>query len=668
MRDTEVPGTLDRFMREDTPKTAVIFKDGLDFISHLDQEARRLMALVMNGWGHLSSTNHNLCILILPGTDIQRLRQKMERHEWDFLLSKFFIRENIPSPQVISITSPRQDEVANLFHYWRLKNSLAVDWQEFSSHLAQIARRWCANGDSLKSLSYQVQQCRDLRNETMQQLSGQAEELPALERLNRMHGMGVVAEKLDRLIARHQEAAAQQTPAETGTCFQTVNRVLPPIRTGGQALNLHIALKGNPGTGKTTVAQLMAEIFRDTGLLETGHLVKASREDLVSGYVGQTAVQTAQKVAEAMGGVLFVDEAYRLTEGGDNDFGREAIETIMEAMSNRKGEFAVIVAGYPDRIEHFLDANSGLRRRFSEINTLTIEDYGPETLQAIFEQYVEEQERRIHPELMQHLPDFFMNWYRQRDPETFGNAGEVVDTLYPAMEEHRIMRVRDETDDNIRFTLTSGDIPEHMRDFLRPAQPDDPDAILQKLDHLTGLNNVKQQVRSFVNAIRVQKRRGEKISLAPGHYVFTGNPGTGKTTVARLMGEIFYALGLLQKGHLIETGRSDLVAGFQGQTAMKTQEVLKQSLDGVLFIDEAYQLVQDNNDSFGKEALETLVAFMENNRDRLCLIVAGYPELMVSFLNTNPGLLSRFAGTIEFENYNAPEMLEIFRGKAEAGK
>lgn len=668
MPDADMPGTLNRFMMQESPKTAVIFRDGFDFLSHLDHDAQRSMRSVLYNWGHLLSTNRNICIFILPGSDFAQLRQKMERHEWDFLLNKCFVRDHIPSPQVISIASPRQDEIANLINYWRIKKGLIIDWRKFSTQIGQLTRYWCAAGKKLMELNDQVQQCTQFDDAALSRITGQGEQTSAWDRLRKMHGMGTVIEKIERLIARHQENQKSQPEDDSRQTFNTVSRLLPPVRRCGESINLHIALKGNPGTGKTTVARLIAEIYRDMGLLETGHLVKVSREDLVAGYVGQTAIRTAQKISEAMGGVLFVDEAYRLSEGGSNDFGQEAIETIMEAMSNHKGEFAVIAAGYPQRIEAFLDANPGLRRRFSEINTITIPDYDPKTLLAIFEQYVESQKRQIHPDLKARLPDFFQNWYRRRNPETFGNAGEVVDHLYPAMEERRIERVRKQTDESPRFVLISDDIPEHLQEYLKPAQPDDPDAILNSLDHLIGLKTVKQQVRNFINAIKLQKRRGQTAVLCPGHYVFVGNPGTGKTTVARIMGEIFYALGILQKGHLVETGRADLVAGFVGQTALKTKAVLERSLDGVLFIDEAYQLVMDDRDTFGKEALETLVAFMENNRHRLCIIAAGYPEPMDRFLNSNPGLPSRFSGTIEFENYSASEMLAIFKIMAEQRK
>ena len=188
--------------------------------------------------------------------------------------------------------------------------------------------------------------------------------------------------------------------------------------------------------------------------------------------------------------------------------------------------------------------------------------------------------------------------------------------------------------------------------------------ILAKLNSLVGLENVKSDVNSLINLIQIRKIREERGIKQPDmslHLVFSGNPGTGKTTVARLLGEIYSKLGILSKGHLVETDRSGLVAGYVGQTAIKTQDKIKEALGGILFIDEAYALSASKGENdFGEEAIDTILKAMEDNRDDFIVIVAGYPKLMDEFLHSNPGLESRFNKHLFFDDYTPQELFDIF--------
>ena len=195
--------------------------------------------------------------------------------------------------------------------------------------------------------------------------------------------------------------------------------------------------------------------------------------------------------------------------------------------------------------------------------------------------------------------------------------------------------------------------------------PPNLDEVLAELDSLCGLDQVKKDVKSLINLVKVRKLREENDLPVPPmslHLVFMGNPGTGKTTVARLLAKIYHAIGVLSKGQLVEVDRSGLVAGFVGQTAIKTNEVVQKALGGVLFIDEAYALVnQENSNDFGHEAIEVLLKNMEDHRKDLIVIVAGYTNLMEKFIHSNPGLESRFNKYFYFEDYNGTQLMEIFR-------
>ncbi|HYK73582.1 MAG TPA: AAA family ATPase [Pseudoneobacillus sp.] len=432
--------------------------------------------------------------------------------------------------------------------------------------------------------------------------------------------------------------------------------------TTNTSISHHCLFLGKPGTGKTTIARLLSKIFYQLGLVKKGHCVEVDRKDLVGEYIGQTSMKTNKVLKKAVGGVLFIDEAYTLVKPDTpNDFGREALDLILKKMED-DSSFIVIAAGYPEEMEIFIEANPGLKDRFK--NHFNFEDYTAEQLVHILEKMLREEEYRMASEAVDLVKHEFTELYRKRD-RTFGNARMVRKFFEELKMNHAKRCTRLQQFEKIALTTIA---VEDVKPLLKkkteqssapvPVNEERLMELLAELQSFIGLEKVKREINEIVKLVKYYQEEGKDYTgkFAP-HTVFLGNPGTGKTTVARLLSQIYEALGILPVGNLVETSREDLVAGYVGQTALKTTEVLNKAMGSTLFIDEAYSLIKQSD--FGQEAIDTILKRMEDDRGKFSLIVAGYTHEMNKFLKSNPGLASRFGRAIQFEDYTPTEMVQI---------
>lgn len=419
--------------------------------------------------------------------------------------------------------------------------------------------------------------------------------------------------------------------------------------------SLHMVFTGNPGTGKTTVARIMGRLFQEIGVLSKGQLVEVQRADLVGGYIGSTAPKTLEKIQEALGGILFIDEAYTLVGKGSNDFGQEAIDTLLKAMEDYRDDLIVIVAGYPQQMKDFVNSNPGLESRFTRY--FQFPDYTEDEMLRIFKTLCTSRDYQISSDALE-AAAMQLREIRRSAGENFANAREVRNYFQKLLvsQSTRLGTMSNPSLEDL-MTITLDDVKSCMPLPKKGPSPQ------EELNELVGMTALKKSVMEQINMVRYQQLReqqGLKTAAMSRHMVFTGNPGTGKTTVARIMAQLYNEIGVLPRGQLVEVQRADLVGRYVGETAPKTLAKIREARGGILFIDEAYTLVGKGGNDFGQEAIDTLLVEMENHRDDFIVIVAGYKEQMQSFIESNPGLASRFTSYFDFPDYTAPEMMEIF--------
>lgn len=649
--DSRALQLIDHLMRDTTHRTAVVIDQAETslhyFADHADQAGR------MGGWANLPISNRNLCILLFASQDLPQKNKDQSEFIPIPEITTFFedSLKNKHSRCVLKVPPPDKAETLRMLDYNRIINKIAINWKERERAAEMIANDGAFARDWLLKLS----RLNKLEIASLVPLlrSDPGSPLPWRERLTHLEGLELIKKRVNQLEAYLQDRREREKLGRISLHEQ------PPA--------LHLAFLGNPGTGKTKVAELIGEMYRDLGLLKKGHTVKVEYKDLISEHVGGTVAQTDEQVDKALDGVLFIDEAYQLAEDDRGGFGQEAIDRLLTRMENERARLVVIVAGYTGKMQKLFRSNPGLLGRIPVDNQITFPDYTPAELMKILHGFIEGKGLAGSEAFNRSILEVVENLYHERDEETFSNARKMRE-LADSVEVMRATR-------RVGLGLPADSLmepedisPEYQR-YLLPTAPKI-ENLLAEINSLVGLEKVKEMVTDLVYRLRANKRRmelGQKIEKQQLNMFFIGNPGTGKTTVALMLGKIFQAVGLLRRGHVHPIRAGDLIAGYLGQTDSKAREAMKEALDGVLFIDEAYELTPGGaSDTFKTEAMGSLMRYIDQYPDRLVVIMAGYPKEMADLIGgSNLGLPRRFTQTLIFADYSDDDLLEILRRKAE---
>lgn len=678
-----------KMMADGRTKTAIVFTFFQDFVSDNSAPLQQYSELLSHLWDEYSlNNNENICIFLAPQMDAPALCRLFDTLISGSIFKARFFNDNgtINRRSTIGIGLPNQDEFKYMLEYLRIvgedgkrisyKRSDTAKLVASLMYLSREANREENRAGYLSSvydnIVWYIRQQKEavvhLDEKVINIIYGKyqgGDSTDPMKQLQQTKGWEAVAKRVGEIVAdyhkKKEKALAEQPKGKKKKAVCANER----IDSAENDLDInypvpHFILRGNPGVGKTTIARLIGQIFYDAGILKSGHRIEATREDLVDKYVNGTTGKTREAVLSAQEGVLFIDDAYSLIDKSEeHNAAKQAIDELVAIMTNpKKYRFCMIMAGYPEPMDELLKMNSGLSSRFSKENILTIEDYPPELLREIFVNNCKKEGYRFWGEEEGEeepldLELFFNNMYAQRDRANFGNARDVVAIAKEA-------KMKSSLRDDEERCIQKEDFGGYMKYFDKHGVSSI-DEIYAEVDQYVGMEFVKdlfETVRLEILDNEDCKRRGVEPDHAPDHYIFAGNPGTGKTTVGKMIGNFYHLMGVMGGKDTIFVDASELIGSHVGDSKNKMLEKIQEAIDhnAILYIDEAYQITDS---AYANEIVGAMMTKMTENAADFKMIFGMYSDRVEAFLKLNSGL-SRRLRIVEFPDYTPEQLVQIF--------
>lgn len=710
----QIPFTANRYMCSNEKQKALVFTSIEDLLkicegNEVQREVGRELMGYFEDWKSLPIDNRNICIIlskIQGGFDIHKMLKEESRNA---VLTSLFLTNGVFNiNSCINVGDPLDDEIRNILEHLRINGiTYLADNNFITSKL--IFSHTSENINTLtRMLSFYNREngYHQLKNilevlEYFMVRSGTTEvwitpdDIPGLfprenacycadedplEKLRTTEGWEPAYHIMNSFVKNHNALYGSKNYNAEKEYQLIVDRFEPGISTHGRPRGKipNFVLQGPPGVGKTEIAKLIGRLLQKEGVLKSGHTIIGTRDKMVSEYVGETSIKTANIIAQAQEGVLLVDEVYSLAEkneNGNRSYCNEVFDTIVAAMTNPNYHFCVVFAGYKSRMHEVWSMNEGLYSRFSSTNIITLKEYQPELLQKIFVDSFNKPEGngnliiKLSDDVKSVLPIFFKNFFDDRDRKEFGNARDVnnlVNDVKRCATYRYLTDIENNRIDSIenKNTVIVERVDFESRAGLFEKRGKSTSEIFKCLDDYVGFEFLAKMFNDQL-AVKVECQEKGIPYPGPSHMIWAGNPGTGKSTAAQLTAELYHNLGMLGGTEPIYVDASEIMSKFVSGGAEKMNQKIDEACknNAVLVIEEAYQL----SDGHGQiDAINAMLNRMEIDRKNFNLILILYKDKVEEFLNKNPGLRSRLM-IYEFEDYDAEALFNIFEKMCKKG-